>query len=165
MDLHHLTKTDGPWLHSVIAAHADLSNQVRALEQESTRRLVVRVVRGRKATTKASLLDECAAALQFPLSFGENWDALNDCLRDLDWLNAQVFVLVIADAVQLLTEGSADEFKQFFHILEQAATNWRPNSVHSNRRPYHVVLHAVSGEQAALHTRCQAASMHADKLA
>src|SRR5215471_1167474 len=121
MDLHGLTKIDGPWLHSVIAAPDDLSNQVRALEQKSTKRLAARVVRGRKASTKSSLFDECAAALQFPLYFGENWDALNDCLGDPDWLNVEAFVLVIADAAHLLTKASADEFTQFFHILEQAA--------------------------------------------
>src|SRR5215831_1290174 len=125
MDLHRLMKTDGHWLHSVIAAPADLSNQVRALEQKSTKGLAARFVRGRRASTKSALFDECAAALQFPLYFGENWDALNDCLGDLDWLDVEAFVLVIADASQLLAKAPAEECKQFFHILEQAGTHWR----------------------------------------
>ena len=165
MDLHRLTKTDGHWLHSVIAAPADLSNQVRAFEQKSTRRFAARIVRGRKANTKSALFDECAAALQFPLYFGENWDALNDCLGDLDWLNVEAFVLVIADASQLLAKAPAEEFKQFFHILEQAGTHWRHPSASGKGRPYHVVLHAAPGDEAALHNRCKSAGLHLDAMA
>jgi hypothetical protein len=165
MDLHRLTKTDGHWLHSVIAAPADLSNQVRALEQQSTKRLAARVVRCRKASTKSALFDECAAALQFPLYFGENWDALNDCLGDLDWLNVEAFVLVIVDAAHLLTKASVDEVTQLFHILEQAAKRWRHPGASGKGRPYHVVLHAAPGEEAALLNRCKSAGLHPDAMA
>jgi hypothetical protein len=165
MDLHRLTKTDGPWLHCVIAAPADLSNQIRALEQKSTKRLAARVVRGRRATTKAALLDECAAALQFPLYFGENWDALHDCLGDLDWLNVEALVLIIADTSHLLARASAEEFQQFFRILEEAAKHWRQPGGSTKGRPYHVVLHAAPGEETALLSRCKSAALHPDLMA
>ncbi|MFB4197780.1 barstar family protein [Streptomyces carpaticus] len=34
---------------------------------------------------KAGLLRSCAEQLGFPDGFGHNWDALDDCLRDLSW--------------------------------------------------------------------------------
>ena len=37
-----------------------------------------------EAPTKAELLDGLADALEFPRWFGRNWDALADCLGDLD---------------------------------------------------------------------------------
>jgi hypothetical protein len=165
MDQHRLTQISGPWLHTVVAAPADLSQQVRDLERKSAKRIKARVVRGRKAATKSALLDECAAALQFPLYFGENWDALSDCLGDLDCLHAEGFVLVIADAAHLLSQETAEDLKQFFHILEQSAANWRQERGKSKGRPYQVVLHAVPGEEAALHSRCQAAGVHPVALA
>ena len=38
---------------------------------------------GTKITSKESFLKEIAEALEFPDYFGHNWDALEDCLRDL----------------------------------------------------------------------------------
>ena len=165
MDLHRLIRTDGPWLHALIAKPADLSQQVRDWEQKSAGMLVARLVRGRKAATAAALFDECAAALQFPLYFGENWDALSDCLGDLDWLNAEAVVLVVADAAHLLTKGSTEELKRLFGILEAAATHWRQPNGHGKPKTYHVVLHAVPAEAAELRARCSAAGVHPDGLA
>lgn len=48
--------------------------------------LTVRRVRGRKMTTAQGLFDEMAAALQFPAYFGENWNAFDECISDMDWL-------------------------------------------------------------------------------
>src|SRR4051812_44457733 len=48
--------------------------------------LTVRALRGEKMRSTASLMDEFAAALQFPHYFGANWAALGECLADMDWL-------------------------------------------------------------------------------
>ncbi|MFI6940045.1 barstar family protein [Streptomyces sp. NPDC050418] len=37
-----------------------------------------------EVTDKAAFLDACARSLAFPSWFGRNWDALADCLRDLE---------------------------------------------------------------------------------
>ncbi len=65
----------------------------------------VLVARGSRMRTKAALLDEVSAALQFPLDFGANWDALADCLGDLDWLGGPSQVVVaVAEAEQVLAD-------------------------------------------------------------
>ena len=55
----------------------------------------------KKIRTKADLLDAIAEAFKFPEHFGKNWDALNDSLRDLQWLSAKGYVLMIRDAESL----------------------------------------------------------------
>ena len=50
--------------------------------------LTVRVVRGRKMRNLPGLFDEFSAALQFPLYFGENEDAFDECIADLENLPA-----------------------------------------------------------------------------
>ena len=46
---------------------------------------------------KADLMARMASALRYPdpAHFGDNWDALTDALRDLDWWPADGYALVI----------------------------------------------------------------------
>lgn len=80
--------------------------------------LVVRRLRGRKMRSEAALFDECAAALQFPAHFGENWDALDECLNDLEWLDGQAGALVITDAEQLLVEADGEAFGTLLELFQ-----------------------------------------------
>ena len=65
---------------------------------------------GRALRSKKSLLAGIARALEFPDYFGENWDALDECLNDLEWLDGQAGALVITDAEQLLVEADGEAF-------------------------------------------------------
>jgi RNAse (barnase) inhibitor barstar len=54
---------------------------------------------GGSISSKEDLMDAVAAALEFPDYFGGNWDALDECLRDLGtWLPAEGYVVVVAGA-------------------------------------------------------------------
>ncbi len=74
-------------------------------------------VRGWKMRNKAAVFDEFAAALQFPCYFGENWDAFEECLRDI-----AIDVpdgpgrLVILKSEELLAESSERDWETFFAI-------------------------------------------------
>jgi hypothetical protein len=150
MDLHRLTRPDGPWLHLLVAPPADVSNAVRAVERKAPLRVAARVIRGTKAVTVPALFDECSAALQFPLYFGENWDAFRDCLLDLDWLEAQAYTLVVAGARHLLEKAPPDELRRLVEIVTEAVHFWNQAGGPHGPRPFHVVLHAVAGEEAGL---------------
>jgi hypothetical protein len=77
----------------------------------------VLVARGSRMRTKAALLDEVSAVLQFPLDFGGNWDALADSLGDLDWLGGPArVVLGVAEAEQVLVDDP-DRLAVFVAVL------------------------------------------------
>jgi hypothetical protein len=61
-----------------------------------------------EATGKSALLRRIAASLGFPAWFGENWDALEDCLTDLSWREGEGHVLVF-EGFQLLPAGELGE--------------------------------------------------------
>ncbi len=159
MNLHALTKPTGPWLHGLSGAAADVSNAARKVQEGEAPRLAARVVRGTKAKAVADLHAEIAAALQFPLSYGENWDALHDCLCDLAWLGAEEYVLFIADADHLLESASAEDAKRFFAVIQSAIKHWGEPAKGRAARPFHVVLHAAPAGVAALDARCHAAGV------
>jgi len=67
---------------------------------------------------KAALLENMASALGFPEWFGQNWDALEDCLTDLSWRDATGHVLIIERA----TPGG--DLGVLVEILRSSAEFW-----------------------------------------
>lgn len=62
-----------------------------------------RVVRVPSSIASAdALFSHLAGALSFPGFFGHNWDALDECLRDLSWL-AEKEVVFLHDGLPALT--------------------------------------------------------------
>lgn len=59
------------------------------------KRLEVAVPAGLES--KGDLLEHLRRELRFPDWFGGNWDALEECLRDLGWLDYEAVVLRHAD--------------------------------------------------------------------
>jgi hypothetical protein len=72
-------------------------------------------------TEKASLLRTLARSLRFPDWFGGNWDALEDCLTDLSWRDAQGHVL----AFEAFESLPADDLGVLSDVLMAAAEFWR----------------------------------------
>lgn len=149
MNLHDLTRSAGPGWHGLVCPADDLSNAVRQLD--AAPHVAARLVRGPKARTVAALYDEMAAALQFPLYFGENWDALHDCLGDLAWLGTGPVVVVVAEAEHLLEGAAPAEQKRLGAVFDSAIQNRRAAG-----QPLHVVLHTLPGRKSALEARCRA---------
>ncbi|MEO6801493.1 MAG: barstar family protein [Rhodanobacter sp.] len=71
--------------------------------------------------SKEDLLHRLAAALQLPTTFGHNWDALADCLRDLGWLPGWGRVLLFEHADDL-RQAAATDYHTLLGILDDAAT-------------------------------------------
>ncbi|WP_306360487.1 barstar family protein [Nocardia sp. CC227C] len=91
---------------------------------------VAREVRGRSMRTVAGVLDEFAAALQFPYYFGGNLDAFDDSLRDLDDClgTARGYVIAVRDADELLADAPAQR-SWFDSAMSDAADYWAARGV------------------------------------
>ncbi len=80
---------------------------------------VLRVPAGIRS--KAELLAALASAGNFPDYFGENWDALQDCLRDLSWIRNRKVVVVHSD---LPLHGNPAECRTYLEILQTTLADW-----------------------------------------
>ncbi len=75
--------------------------------------------------TVSRLFDEFAAALQFPSYFGENRDAFDECVADLEGLpEGEGYVIVVLQPNQLLADGRGDDLNWFVQSLTSAAQQW-----------------------------------------
>ncbi len=72
---------------------------------------------------KAALIDALAAAADFPAYCGRNWDALEECLRDLSWAPALGYLIVWDDA-RVLAQADPQAFAIALSIFNTAARYW-----------------------------------------
>ena len=70
------------------------------------------------------LYREFASVLKFPTYFGKNFNALDECITDLDWLPAEGYVLLIRNAEYLLEEESSSTLRGLLSILHSAGEKW-----------------------------------------
>jgi hypothetical protein len=54
-----------------------------------------------RVASEGELLEELARVFRFPDYFGGNWDAVEECLRDLEWFPARGYVLRVLGAEAL----------------------------------------------------------------
>jgi RNAse (barnase) inhibitor barstar len=71
-----------------------------------------------------SLFLEMSEKLKFPEYFGKNWNALQDCLRDLEWIPSDYGYIIIWSNASIMMMTSPDEFFEFMNILQYVNEYW-----------------------------------------
>jgi RNAse (barnase) inhibitor barstar len=142
----YLQSTKAPWTSLLIVT---AQQRAESLVRPPTG-LALRVIKGRHCKTPANLFAEFARALEFPDYFGHNWDALEECLADLEWLPAKGYILLITDAGCVLPDDE-EAYETFLEILRDAGEAWGGGPAEMGARgatPFHV-LFAVSDREKA----------------
>ena len=137
----YLQSTKAPWT-SLLVVQA--GQRAESLVHPPTG-FALNVIKGAKCQTTDGLLREWARALDFPDYFGQNWDALEECLADLEWLPAKGYILLITDAAQVLPDDE-EEYATLLEVLRDAGEAWGNGQAGMDRQratPFHV-LFAVS---------------------
>jgi RNAse (barnase) inhibitor barstar len=86
------------------------------------------------ARTKSKLLGLIARALDFPAWAGRNWDALEDCVTDLGWIDAPGVVIEF-DALDAYAKADPEGFVILLDIFKAAAEYWR-----TQHKPFWVIF-------------------------
>lgn len=137
----NLQSTKPPWTSLLVVTAGQRAEALVHPPNE----FALKVIQGVKCQTTAGLLTEHARALDFPDYFGHNWDALEECLTDLEWLPAKGYILLITDAGCVLPDDE-EEYETFLEILRDAGEAWGTGQAGMGTRratPFHA-LFAVS---------------------
>lgn len=77
--------------------------------------------------SKASVLEFFAKSLRMPGYFGTNWDALDECMRDLNWIPNRRIMIEHADLP--LAQSSSDR-NTYINLLYSWVTDWEDDPSH-----------------------------------
>ncbi|MBL4890545.1 MAG: barstar family protein [Rhizobiaceae bacterium] len=101
-----------------------------------------------------------AKALKFPAYYGQNWDAYDEVMRDLSWLELSELIIVIFNAEKLLRERVRDR-TIFQSGVEMYGEYWNDPAAEEDwpelapkPMPFHVILFSatpLSGYNAPLY--------------
>lgn len=132
----HLNTSAPPWSCLFVAPGGrSVTSMVKAPPG-----FALRLIQGTKCRTPSDLFSEFARALDFPDYFGHNWDGLEECLADLEWLPAKGYILLITDAHAVLPDDE-DEYETLLEVLSDAGEAWsKGQTIDGRRAPFHGVF-------------------------
>jgi len=81
-------------------------------------------IEGKNIARKEQLLNHVATALRFPDYFGGNWDAMEECLTDMEWVDAPGYVIHY-DHIDGLAAAHPDQLETFIEICRDAVGSWK----------------------------------------
>ncbi len=146
----YLQSTKAPWSSLLVVKSGQKAESLIHVPDGYT----LKIIKGAKCHTTSGLLNEFARALDFPDYFGHNWDALEECLADLEWLPAKGYIVLITDAAQVLPDDE-DEYETLLEVLSDAGEAWGSGQAGTGAKratPFHM-LFAVSEREKSKRTR------------
>lgn len=139
------TTIEPPWVFLLNTQKNTFDEMLIRFRKEEARRNIGVLLRGGKMQNIPDLLKEIAASLQFPSYFGENWNALQECINDLSWLPGDNYFIGINDIHELLIEETAADLKAFLKLMDDTAKTWGKDldlgeAWGRPAKPFHIVL-------------------------
>lgn len=155
----HIQSTKAPWTSLLVLKSGQRAESLC----EVPRGFVLKVMKGGKCRTTAGLFDEFAQVLNFPDYFGQNWDALEECLADLEWLPAKGYVLLFTAAEKILPDEEED-YATFLEVMSDAGEAWGSGMDTKRPKPFHVVLAVAEADKSKrAHWRIEQIGIHPSK--
>jgi RNAse (barnase) inhibitor barstar len=103
-------------------------------EDLTDRGIALVLIEGDRVTDGGELMDALAVGFSFPDYFGRNWDAVDECLRDLSWLPGDGYTLVVRGAERLWSREP--------RLAGRLVESWLFSAEHWARleKPFHLVF-------------------------
>ncbi len=93
---------------------------------------------GKTIRDKKTFLEQIARAIKFPDYFGKNWDALQDCLTDLQGIQVKGYVLVF-ESPERFIKSSPDDWAVALDVFKSVIEFWQAQGI-----PFYVLLRGAA---------------------
>jgi RNAse (barnase) inhibitor barstar len=150
--INHFQSVDPPWAQLLVLKKGQ-DFDFKSL-QDQLSEFVIKVIDGSTCKNRSDLFSNLASLFEFPSYFGRNWDALDECITDLEWMPGRGYILLLKNADQLLSEDARESYATFIGIMKKAGEEWSIPQVGEWSRqatPFHVLL-AVSDSKRNMRT-------------
>ncbi|GAA5180471.1 barstar family protein [Niveibacterium umoris] len=97
----------------------------RAAEQ---RRYITAAIDLPRDVSPPTIFEGFASAMRFPEWFGNNWDALADCLSDLSWLDEEGYLIILRGCGRAFPKHEGN-WAMLMDILKESAAFWQREGV------------------------------------
>lgn len=94
-------------------------------DKHSTEKTLVAIIDGQHNDTLEKFYSSIASQLKFPDSFGSNFDAFDEMMNDLDWLEEDRIYLIFRNYDIFLSEENDEAREILLTILDDASTEWK----------------------------------------
>ena len=138
LSLEHLQSTDPPWVELVVLKGGQTGDHL----PRQIRGYVVVTFEGKNCATRSEILAEFGKMLSFPSYYGRNWDALNECITDMEWMPASGYLIYLTDA-HLVLLNDDHNYEIFVSVMKSAGEEWSIPQAGEWPRPaipFHVLL-------------------------
>lgn len=105
-------------------------------EKHSTEKTLVANIDGEQVDTLDKFYEELITQLKFPDNFGRNFDAFDEMINDLDWLDETIIQIVFKNYDDFLSEENDEAREILLTILDDAAAEWKRNDDTKKLRMY-----------------------------
>lgn len=117
-----ITKAEGPWLL------LDSGHQERILPEG----FLTLVLDACRMKSLDDFYNEVSSVLKMPDYFGRNFNALDECLTDLEWLPAEGYLIVIKHAEFLLCNEPLDTLESLLSVFSDTGEEWSTDVAEGN---------------------------------
>jgi Barstar (barnase inhibitor) len=115
----------------------DVALTIKEIERlKQDRGTKVFVFDGERMIDSNSLFQEFAIVMQFPEYFGHNWDALKDCLTELDGHEVDRYIITI-DKLDRFITNDPSQWTSFLDVCKSVVEYWQDTET-----PVYILLHS-----------------------
>lgn len=128
-------------LYLVSCDYAEIANFQNKIELLPDKDIKLKIIDGRECKDKKSLLYHFGKCLEFPVHYGQNWSALDDCICDLEWLHTKNLIITILNGHDIFENLPHDEIQNLLDIINEVLIKDR--SIMRKEPSVSIIIHTI----------------------